>query len=271
MLSKLFNVFVMMTMVSICSPVYSAVKINKASSVSSTPKTAGATMGSTASSLLPTVVGLVSNVKALTTQQDAITAECVPTRTEINFIDKMIKEWAKAGGVLSDSFAKKACKGSNSYEKSVKNSGMIAGLEEDVCYDNYSSTSDVGKIWHEYPKVGMGFYCKGGDSYCSETDKDAIRTTNAYELFALVDFGPEDYLDSEISMASKLQEKTLACMPSRMNAKKRELWGELLVNTVGGLGQATNTGSIMEQVSSFGSGGSTFNSIGSIATQFLVK
>ncbi len=267
MFNRIFCVFLMAVFVSSSAPVAAAVKITKASSVSSTASDTNSVVG-TVSSLLPTVLGLASSVKSLSAAQDEISADCIPTKTEIAFIDKMVKEWAKAGGVLPSGYDRKKCANGQGYAASVKNSAAVKGLEDSVCYDFFD---EDGKIWDEYPKVGTGFYCKNGDIYCSSTSKEAVSVTNAYELFGLVDFGPDDYLASEITMASQLQEKTYNCQPSRINSKKRELWGNLLTDTVGTLGQPTNTGSIMEQVGSLGGGGNTFNSIGSIATQFLTK
>ena len=44
------------------------------------------------SSLLPTAIGLVGNVMALSQQQKALTAECEPTSKEITFVNNMVKE-----------------------------------------------------------------------------------------------------------------------------------------------------------------------------------
>ena len=59
-----------------------------------------------------------------------------------------------------------------------------------------------------------------------------------------------------------------------MNAKKQALMSDFVVGTIGNLGQKTNTGSIMEMVSSVagstGNGaGGMLQSLGGIATQML--
>ena len=46
----------------------------------------------TATSLLPAVVGLVSNAKALSVQQQQLTADCAPTTSEIETVNNLVKE-----------------------------------------------------------------------------------------------------------------------------------------------------------------------------------
>lgn len=97
--------------------------------------------------------------------------------------------------------------------------------------------------------------------------------SDAYDIFNLIDFGPADYLPGETTMAAKLLNKVEICTSSRLNARKRALWGEFLVNTASGIGQKTNTGSIMQSVQGIAGGGGAgaLNSIGGIASQFLAK
>jgi hypothetical protein len=64
------------------------------------------------------------------------------------------------------------------------------------------------------------------------------------------------------------------CAPAKLNAKKLALWGDFVVSTVGGIGQKTNTGSIMDAVNgiiSSGGGMGAVQSLGGIATQLLDK
>ncbi len=79
-----------------CAPMMSAhaaVAVKKAAPVA-TQESAG-TAG--AASLIPTVLGLVSGVQALNAQQQALTAECIPTTAELNFVNTTMQEWAKTG------------------------------------------------------------------------------------------------------------------------------------------------------------------------------
>ena len=78
--------------------------------------------------------------------------------------------------------------------------------------------------------------------------------------------------ENGITMASKLIAKIENCSNSKLNAKKRAMWSEFLMGTISNIGQPTNTGSIMEQVSNIaGSGGGlgSLSSLGAIASQFL--
>ncbi len=84
-----------------CAPMMSAhaaVAVKKAAPVA-TQESAG-TAG--AASLIPTVLGLVSGVQALNAQQQALTAECIPTTAELNFVNTTMQEWAKTGAATAD-------------------------------------------------------------------------------------------------------------------------------------------------------------------------
>jgi hypothetical protein len=105
-----------------------------------------------------------------------------------------------------------------------------------------------------------------------------VTVSNAYDLFNKIDFSQADFTQSEVTMAGKLFGKVENCSSSKLSAKKKALWGEFLTNTVSSVGQKTNTGTIMEQVSSItgsvgGGGGAlgSLGSLGSIATQFMSK
>ncbi len=80
--------------------------------------------------------------------------------------------------------------------------------------------------------------------------------SDIYEIFNLIDFGADDYTASEATMAAKLLNKIESCSNAKLSAKKKAMWGEFLIDTVGNLGQGTNTGAIMQQVQSMsGMGG----------------
>ena len=75
-------------------------------------------------------------------------------------------------------------------------------------------------------------------------------------------------------MAAKLIAKIEDCSNAKLSAKKKAMWGEFLISTVGSVGQSTNTGAIMESVSGIaasGGGIQSLQSLGAIATQFLNK
>ena len=64
----------------------SAVTIKKAAPVVK-QETSAQNIGA---NLLPTVMGLVSGIQALNQQQKTLTAECIPSSQEINFVNNTI-------------------------------------------------------------------------------------------------------------------------------------------------------------------------------------
>ena len=68
-----------------------AITINKAAPVAA----AESTTSTATASLVPTVLGIIGGVQQLTNQQRQLTAECIPTSQEINWVNNMVKEWAK--------------------------------------------------------------------------------------------------------------------------------------------------------------------------------
>ena len=74
-------------------------------------------------------------------------------------------------------------------------------------------------------------------------------------------------------MAGKLIAKIEQCSYAKLNAKKKAMWGEFLVGTIGNLGQKTNTSAIMQTVSGVANtgGAGLMQSLGGIATQFIAQ
>lgn len=237
-----------------------AITITKAASV--TPQETSSS--SAGSSLIPTVLKLVSGVQQLNAQQKALTAECVPSAQEITFVDNTMKEWAKTGAMSAEDVKRRLGRSpctSTSYNTQVMLYASTGQM--DICYDTFN---DGGMIWDGYPKVGYATYCEDGALHCS--NKKTM--SDIYEIFNLIDFTDADYNSSELTMAARLMNKIEQCSTARLSAKKRELWGEFLVDTVSSLGQPTNTGTIMEQVSAI-SGGGALGTIGSFATSLLAN
>ena len=97
---------------------------------------------------------------------------------------------------------------------------------------------------------------------------------NIYDIFNLVTFSEADYTADELKMASRLMTKIEQCSNSKLNAKKRAMWQEFLVDTVSNLGQSTSTGSIVQAVGGLTSGGggmSSLGTLGSFVTQTLMQ
>lgn len=246
-----------------------AITITKAKPVA-TKQTSSVEAGA---SLLPTVMNLVGGIKQLSQQQKALTDECIPTSSEITFVNNTIKEWAKTGAKTAEevevALGMRPCGPGDSYEFTVR---MAEGADERdlICYDTYDASSADGMVWLGYPIAVSTYYCTDGSlSGCSNKNKKYV--SNIYDIFNLIDFVEADYTAQEAKMASTLISKIENCSYAKISAKQRALWGDFLVSTMGNLGQKTNTGTILQTVSGVAnSGGSgALQSLGSIATQFL--
>lgn len=243
-----------------------AVTIKKAAPVATQETTAS----STTASLVPTVLGLIGGVQQLNAQQKELTAECIPSSQEITFVDNTMKEWAKTGAAsakdIEKSLGRKPCRAAvGGYAASVN---VAAGTDmENICYDYFGTDSDKNMVWYQFPKVGKATYCSDGSPTCSEKNKKT--KSDIYEIFNLIDFSAADYTTAEATMAAKLIAKIEKCSYAKLNAKKKAMWGEFLVDTISNVGQSTNTGTIMQQVGNISGGGlGSLSSIGGFVTQF---
>lgn len=260
------------------APLFSAsaaIQVKKASPVA-TKSSAGS---ESAASLAPNVIGLVSGVMEINAKQNALSGDCEPSKQEMDFVDNTIKEWAKSGQISLTEIKKKMSDAKRSpcgvssdvgkdYENDLKNAQSI---NRSVCYNHFVGPGNDNMVWYDFPKTGKGTYCKNNEQECSGKNKSTM--SDAYDLFNLVDFGPADYTPSEATMAAKLLSKVESCSSSKLNAKKRALWGEFLVNTAGGLGKKTDTSAIMQQVGNISSNGGVgaIGSLGSVASQLMNK
>ncbi|MBR5566550.1 MAG: hypothetical protein IKW09_00395 [Alphaproteobacteria bacterium] len=244
-----------------------AITIKKAAPVS----TKQTSVADTGASLVPTVLGLVSNIQQLTQKQKALTAECSPTTQEIDFVNATVKEWAKTGASTANevqtALGMKRCSSpSGGYQASVR---VSAGTDADemICYDYFD---DKDMVWFQFPKVVKTYYCTDGSlSGCSEKNRQEV--SNIYDVFNLVDFVEADYTPAEATMAAKLISKIEQCSYSKLNAKKKAMWGEFLIDTIGSVGQKTNTAAIMQTVGGVANSGGmgALQSLGGIASQFM--
>lgn len=250
-----------------------AITVKKAAPVAT--KQAAAT--ESAGSLVGTVMGLVSGVQQMSQKQKELTDECIPTSQELTFVNNTIKEWAKTGAMSAEEVETslkgrmRRCTNSatGGYAATVS---IAAGTNDDemICYDWFGSESDKEMIWYQYPMATKATYCSDGSLSCSEKNKKTV--SNIYDIFNLVDFSEADYYTAnEISMAAKLMDKIENCSYAKLNAKKKAMWGEFLVQTIGNAGQKTNTGAIMQAVGSTSNNGiqGALQSLGGMASQFM--
>lgn len=250
-----------------------AVTIKKAAPVA-TKQTSAKDAGA---SLVPTALNLISGVMQLNQKQKTLTAECIPSTQEITFVNNIVKEWAKTGAATAEEIegakmnGMKPCDSGSSYESTVRVSADL-GDDSLICYDVYVEENTV---WNGFPKAVSTYYCTDGSiTGCGEKSRQHV--SNIYDVFNLVDFTEADYTAQEAKMAGNLIAKIEQCSFAKLNARKKAMWGEFLVGTVGSLGQKTNTANIMETVSgmagSLGGGGlQSLGALGSMVPQLLNK
>lgn len=250
------------------------VTINKAAPVAE--QSSGSSTSAT--TLVPTVLNLISSVQQLSAKQRELTDECIPSSQEITFVNNIVKEWAKTGAMTADEvqrrLGQKRCSVAvGGYESSVE-SAAATDMDSLICYDFFGGDGNSGMVWENFPMAAKATYCSDGSPAGMCSDKNKVTVSNIYDIFNLVDFTDADYSASELTMASKLISKIESCSYSKLNAKKRQLWGEFLTGTINSLGQSTNTGSIMESVGTITGGagfGTSVGSIGALATSLLSK
>ena len=249
-----------------------AITIKKASSVATKQND----IKQTGASLVPTVMSLVTGFQEISKKQKALTAECIPTSQELDFVNTTFKEWLKTGAAtLSDVESAlggihKCQTASGGYQTSVQ---IAAATQEDgmICYDYFDESGDKEMVWHEFPRAQKAYYCTDDPSNPSCNEKNKEYVTNMYDIFNLIDFSTEDYTKKEAEMVGKLTAKIENCSYAKLSARKRAMWSEFLVGSIGSLGSSTNTGNIMQVVQGSANSGpmDALKSIGGNLTQFL--
>ena len=241
-----------------------AVVIKKAAPVSEQKTTATNDI----STLLPTVINVVKGVKELKQTTKELTAECIPTNAQIEFVNKLMMEYARTGAKTADeiisSLRTKCCE-NTSYQNSLQ---IAADTNETdlICFDCFN---EQGAIWHKYPKAVSTYYCDDGTASCS--DKNKKYASNMYDIYYQINFSDEDLTKKEAETARIITNKIEECSSIKLNARKRALWSNFLTQTIGGIGQKTNTASIMEIVGQNANSGTQgiMNSLGGLATKFM--
>ena len=235
-MKKLVSIFIVM-MIVVPSLSFGAVVVNKQSSVvkKAAPvevQESGGLGGGiqSAASLLPSVIGLVQDVQKLKKDQQQLSAGCAPSSTDINTVNDLVKEWAK----VSDTIASNTRSGLGT---NVKESGSatykdcMESQDKEGCYEVFP---DEGYVWSGFPKASSAKLSNGKD------------VSNVYLVLNKIPFGPDDYTQSELSKVKSLMEKAERCSPGTISKKKKELWGNFLVGTIGKVGSATNTAGVSD-------------------------
>lgn len=257
-MKKILSIFVIVGLLAPFAS-FGAVTVNKKSAVTKkasveTQKTSGL---ASATSLLPAVISTVSGVMELKKATQALGADCSPTGSEISLINELVKEWARVG----DTDASGAMSGFDScygdtYYSHIEQDG------EKACATPFT---DNNMIWKGYPRAESATVNKKTYS-------------NVYDIFAKIPFGFDDYTKSEADQVKALIEKTERCAPNKISAKKRELWGGFLTNTISQVGSSagvSGVGDVMQMATQFGAGGGGVSSVlgqfGGMATQMMDK
>ncbi len=254
-MKKILSVFMIAFMAAIPVMSQGAVTVKKAAAVSAKK----ADKMESATSLLPTVMGLVGSVKSLSAQQQQLDAECTPTSDELNTVNNLVKEWAKVGDTSASEAVSglgEPCRlsegGDNSSDSIYKDFMEFYSDGKKDCYLTFSSESDQGMIWENYPKASSVKICEENNA------KKCRIEHNLYDIFVKIPFGEEDLTKQEATKVAKLIEKSERCAPSKITAAKRQLWGGFLTQTLGSVGQTTGaagTSSVIEAVSAMGGSG----------------
>lgn len=266
-MKKLISIFTVMMIVA-PSLSFGAVVVNKQSPVvkKAAPvevQESGGLGGGiqSAASLLPSVIGLVQDVQKLKKDQQQLSAGCAPSSTDINTVNDLVKEWAK----ISDTTASNAKSGLGTYADGVTYKDCMEAQDKEGCYETFT---DKGYAWSGFPKASYAKLSNGKD------------VSNVYDVLNKIPFGPDDYTQGELSKVKNLMEKAQRCKPGIISKKKKELWGNFLVGTIGKVGSATNTAGVSDVMgmaqtlgASGGAGGvsSVLSSFGGQALQAFDK
>lgn len=266
-MKKLISIFAMMMIVA-PSLSFGAVVVNKQSSVVKkaapveTQSSGGLGGGiQSAASLLPSVIGLVQDVQKLKKDQQQLGAGCTPSTTDINTVNDLVKEWAKINDTIVDNTWSGL--GEDVGNSTYKN--CMESQDKNGCYETFPA---AGYVWDGFPKASYAKLSSGKD------------VSNIYLVLNKLPFGPEDYTKSEASKIKNLMDKADRCAPGTISKKKKELWGNFLVGTIGKVGTATNTAGVTDVMgmaqtlgTSGGAGGvsSVLSSFGGQALQAFDK
>lgn len=267
-MKKFLRLFLCITLIASVSDAFAAVTVKKAAPVTSQSSSTPATTAS----LAGTVLNLVSSVQQLSAKQKALSAECVPSSQEITFVNNTMKEWAKVGEMTAEDAQKRLNRrpcsiARGGYAQAVR---IAAGTDAaDICYDYFAGDGNADMVWEGFPMASTATYCSDGSLSC----KNPVDVSDIYEIFNLIDFSAADYTKTEATMAAKLLSRMENCSYAKLSAKKRAMWGDFLISTVGNMGQSTNTDAIMQSVSGVASGGGIggLSSLGAIVQQFSNK
>lgn len=263
--------FIFLAIIGLCGPdlAHAAKVLSPKKAAPVAKQETSMTSSNVGASLLPTAIGLVTNVMALSKQQKALTAECQPSENDLSIVNNLVKEWAIAGGAkpmrgVSECYKKDGYRESVTEMAANKNDTSLR-----ICWDVYGDDEARGAVWAGYPKAEIVEYCEDGD--CGGNAKK-LKTSNVWDILAGIGFSDADYTRAEASQVESLRQKADKCSDTKLAAQKREAVGGLITSTIGGLGQSQNAAGTMDMVKGLiGQQGGGIGNVANIATQFLGK
>lgn len=246
-MKKILRIFVVIGILAPCVS-FGAVTVHKKSAVNkkASVETQQSSGLSAATSLLPAVTGLVGGVMQLKKEQQELGKDCAPNSGEINLVNDLIKEWAKSGDTDANGAANGWDPCIGSYQNNMQQDG------EKTCVDKFN---EPDRIWNGYPQASMATV--GKKTY-----------SNVYDIFARIPFVTNDYTQSEASQIKALIEKTDRCAPSKLSAKKRELLGGFLTNTISSVGSSAGVSGVSDVMQMAGQMGGSGGGVSSMLGNF---
>jgi len=234
----------------LCAPAHAAPQIRRADAVASAPS--AQTGQSQTASLVPTALGLVAGIMSLNQEMRTLDERCRPSSSEIRWLNDLMKEWAKAGAPKpkpeENMGRMRPCDGT--FANDVGLSGP-SRANRDVCFEVFSGQGNDDMIWAGFPRAADTVCrCKGahttGCSGCRVQDQEWF--SNAYEIFALIDWSDNDFIAREASILPTWRRKVDECSPVRLAQHRRELWGGFAMQTAASLGQQQDMATTMQNV-----------------------
>ncbi|MDR0319509.1 MAG: hypothetical protein LBH81_02100 [Rickettsiales bacterium] len=223
-----------------------------------------------AGSLASTALALGLGAMNINQQFKALSASCVPSQTDINFVQRMVLEVAKTGvnakdftSALGDecdydgAFRENAIGRANNTIKTrcfepIKNASSdsrnVNGII--VCSvasagNNCESTLE-GAVLVGFPKVSS--------EQIKKSTGETVYASNIHDIFAAVmgHFGPDDLLESEIASAQRLTALADQCSEVRLAAKQKEVWMGFAQEAIMGVSAGTLQANPMDALQAAG-------------------
>jgi hypothetical protein len=218
----------------------------------------------TSSSLVGTAINVFSGIQALKKQDEALSASCAPSGSDIAFVNRMVQEYAKTGKEAQMQLRKgltsnPSC--TNSYQNTANSQDT-----DYICYDRFEDASDTDRIWAGYPKSATYRLCPP-DKGIGCDPKDEKNYSNAYEIYGYMNWSAADLItDEEAAQHTRLLAKIEECSPAVLKRKKQEMTSNLITSTIGAIGQQQNAGTTMQQVQGLMQGVGSGNTVGALGT-----